>query len=83
MRQSVFLAALIGLVLAMGAARATEEEPPACKRAEVNPVTGHVLCIDPVGAPVEPPPDSLRPECAEQSRGQWTFAPNCTPDPKG
>src|SRR5262249_48700170 len=29
---------------------------PACRKAEVNPVTGHVLCIDPIGAPVQAPP---------------------------
>jgi hypothetical protein len=82
MRQSL-IALLLGLTFAAGAARAEEQERPACKRAEVNPVTGHMLCIDPVGAPVEPPPDSVRPECAEQSRGQWTWAPNCTPEPEG
>lgn len=27
-----------------------------CRTADVNPVTGHVLCIDPLGAPVEAPP---------------------------
>lgn len=64
-------------------ARADDEAKPACKTAEVNPVTGHVFCIDPIGAPVETPPDSMKPECEEQSRGQWTWAPSCEPAPKG
>ncbi len=28
----------------------------ACKIADVNPVSGHAECVDPQGAPVEPPP---------------------------
>ena len=28
----------------------------ACKMADVNPVSGHAECVDPQGAPVEPPP---------------------------
>ena len=28
--------------------------PAKCEVAEVNPVTGHVICIKPLGAPVEP-----------------------------
>lgn len=30
--------------------------PPKCLEAAVNPVTGHALCINPRGAPVDPPP---------------------------
>jgi hypothetical protein len=53
-------------------------------RAEVNPVTGQVLCIDPLGAPVEPlPPEAALPCKPEQSRGQWTWAPNCAPPLQG
>ena len=50
---------LISVPLLGGAAAAeTEEEAPQpkCRKAEINPITGHVLCIDPLGAPVEPPP---------------------------
>jgi hypothetical protein len=57
--------------------------PEKCRTAEINPVTGRVLCIDPLGAPVEPPPETALPCKPEQSRGQWTWAPNCTPDPGG
>jgi len=55
-----------------------------CLEAEINPVTGQVLCIDPLGAPVEPlPPEAALPCKPEQSRGQWSWAPNCTPEPDG
>ena len=57
-----------------------EAQAPACKTAEVNPVTGHVMCIDPLGAAVEAPPEDIAPPCdADQSRGQWSWAPNCRP----
>ena len=29
---------------------------PPCKEADVNPVSGHAECVDPPGAPVDPPP---------------------------
>ena len=78
----LFGTVLLGTHLVMGAgidAHAADESAPACKRAEVNPVTGHVFCIDPLGADVAPPPDSVKPDCVEQSRGQWTWAPTCEP----
>jgi hypothetical protein len=78
---------VLGAALIGGAAAAAEQDTqeqdtqaaqtPACKTAEVNPVTGHVFCIDPLGADVEPPPASAKPKCEEASRGQWTWAPNC------
>jgi hypothetical protein len=37
----------------------TEQEQaaaPKCLQAAVNPVTGHAVCINPRGAPVDPPP---------------------------
>ncbi len=39
-------------------ASASEESgaAPACKLADVNPVSGHAECVDPQGAPVEAPP---------------------------
>src|SRR5262245_56046545 len=50
------LAATAGIA---GALAASEGDPvasaaPTCRKAEVNPVIGHVLCIDPIGAPVAP-----------------------------
>jgi hypothetical protein len=52
------------MVALIGASAAEEETKPApgpkCLKAEINPVTGHILCIDPLGAPVEPPPERGR-----------------------
>jgi hypothetical protein len=85
-RHKIVVAVLLGSALCAGSALAAESanetQGPACKRAEINPVTGHVFCIDPLGARVEAPPES-KPKCETQSRGQWTWAPNCTPDPEG
>lgn len=41
-------------------AQSAEESatPPKCLKAVVNPVTGHPICVEPRGAPVEPPPPS-------------------------
>ena len=83
------LAIAILLGLAVGTGEAAAETPAAkapekCLKAEVNPVTGHVFCIDPLGAAVEPPPPEAALPCKpEQSRGQWAWAPNCAPELKG
>ena len=52
---------------------------PKCLEAEVNPVTGHALCIDPIGAPVDPPPAAELPPCKpdERSNEAWTWGPKC------
>jgi hypothetical protein len=82
------LRGLIGVAFVMvslGAAYAetAEQAPPKCETAEINPVTGHVFCIKPLGAPVEPPPAEAKPACKpEDARGQWSWGPNCTPDPE-
>ena len=54
--------------------------PQKCLIAEVNPVTGSVYCIKPLGAPVDPPPTADAP-CTQDPRmkGQWTWGPNCKP----
>jgi hypothetical protein len=31
-------------------------DAPKCKEAVVNPVSGYASCVDPLGAPVDPPP---------------------------
>ncbi|MGH6867064.1 MAG: hypothetical protein ACREDO_13095 [Methyloceanibacter sp.] len=84
------LAILLGVAIWAGSAAAADPAEPAveakskCQAAEINPVTGHVFCIRPLGAPVEPPPADIAPPCdPEQSRGQWTWAPNCVPSSEG
>jgi hypothetical protein len=52
---------------------------PKCLKAEVNPVTGHVLCVEPLGAPVDPAPSAAENPCRENPRaeGDWSFTPTC------
>jgi hypothetical protein len=52
---------------------------PACRKAEVNPVTGHVFCNDPITAPVDPPPAADLPACKPDERRNeaWTWGPKC------
>ena len=52
---------------------------PKCLKAEVNPVTGHALCIDPIGVPVDPPPTAELPPCKpdERSNEAWSYGPKC------
>ncbi|HUU24371.1 MAG TPA: hypothetical protein VMW68_02215 [Methyloceanibacter sp.] len=57
-------------------AHADEEGAPVCKTAEVNPVTGHVFCIDPLGAEVAPPPQA-EPCKPDRADAAWTWAPSC------
>ena len=67
------------LMAAAGQAAAENSEqaaPPKCVTAEINPVTGHVFCIDPLGAPGEAPPEEAKLPCKQDSRGQWTWSPN-------
>ena len=40
------------------AASAEAAPPVKCLKAVVNPVTGHAICLEPKGAPVDPPPRS-------------------------
>jgi hypothetical protein len=76
----LLLAAMAGTALA--AEPPGETPPPKCEKAEVNPVTGHVLCLMPRGAPVEPPPAGAAAPCKpEHARGQWSWGPACAPEP--
>ena len=68
-----------------GAMAASEGDPastaaPTCRKAEVNPVTGHVLCIDPLGAPVAPPPSASEAPCKPDARTTeaWSYGPKCS-----
>ena len=78
--------------LSLGADAEDETKAPAkCLKAEINPVTGHTFCIDPLGAPVEAAPKVWLEPCEDgaESRqgndarpsGEWTFRPNCTSRP--
>jgi hypothetical protein len=73
---------LLGLAAMAGPALAETYKgaaPAKCEVAEVNPVTGYVGCIKPLGAPVDPPPAEAAAPCNPgQARGQWTWGPNCT-----
>jgi hypothetical protein len=80
---AVLLASALGAGSAAAGETANGTQGPACRKAEINPVTGHVFCVEPLGAAVEAPPESIKPKCEAQPRGQWTWAPNCTPDPQG
>jgi hypothetical protein len=85
-RVVVMMVTALAAVLALGAQTQAEEgkSAPKCQTAEINPVTGRVLCIKPLGAPVEAPPSDIAPDCkADESRGQWTWAPTCKDQPKG
>ena len=44
-----------GQAFAESAGDSASAVAPKCLKAEVNPVTGHALCIDPIGVPVDPP----------------------------
>jgi hypothetical protein len=79
----IFPSVLIGLAAAAAAGETGAQAPQAkCRKAEINPVTGHILCIDPLGAPVEPPPAAAKPGCKpEEARGQWSYGPGCAPEP--
>jgi hypothetical protein len=77
--------------LAVTAALAADGDTPAsatasaCRKAEVNPVTGHVLCLDPLGAPVEPPPAASEVPCKPDARADeaWTWGPKCKSEKPG
>jgi hypothetical protein len=48
--------------------------PPKCLEAAVNPVTGYAICINPRGAPVEPPPaEALNKPCKPRSHDDDPF----------
>ena len=85
------LAVSLGATAALaGALAASEGDPastaaPTCRTAEVNPVTGHVLCINPLGAPVEPPPSTSDVPCKPDARADqaWTWGPKCKSEKPG
>ena len=73
MRQGLAGLALAAAILFAGGQALAESAgdsasaAPKCLKAEVNPVTGHALCIDPIGAPVDPPPAAELPPASLMS----------------
>ena len=76
--------ALVALALPAYAAGEGDPATPECRKAEVNPVTGHVLCVEPLGASVEAPPsDAMSPCQPLKHDGDFSYAPNCKDKPSG
>ena len=78
---------LVGVMAGASGASAESAEQPApakCQVAGINPVTGSVTCIKPLGAPVEPPPTEASVPCKPNDRADsaWSWGPKCT-EPKG
>ncbi len=85
--KTMIVAILLGLTAWAGAALAETAEQPApakCQVAEVNPVTGHVVCLKPLGAAVEPMPATAENPCKPSDRADqaWSWGPKCS-EPKG
>jgi hypothetical protein len=78
----MFLAASGDRAVGASAAETATGGTETCRKAEVNPVTGHVFCFDPIGAPVEAPPAAAETPCrADAHSGDaWSWSPKCTPD---
>ena len=47
--------------------------PAKCLEAAVNPVTGFAVCVNPVGAPVDPPPASAFQPCKPRAHDNDAF----------
>ena len=72
----------VTLWLPVAAQSADQQDQPAeqkaaaekCLEAVVNPVTGHAVCVNPSGAPVEPPPKSAYQPCKPRAHDSdpWT-----------
>ena len=83
-RLSLGAVVLVSLASPAIAAGETDQAAAPCRKAEVNPVTGHALCIDPLGAAVEAPPaDAMSPCEPLKHDGDFSYAPNCKDKPSG
>jgi hypothetical protein len=71
----VFGVALLASVIWVGpGAAAPNGAPLKCLAVEVNPVTNHAECVDPIGAPIE-----TQPTCqVKTSSGSWTTSGSWT-----
>jgi len=78
------VAAIVALAGPAVAAGEMDPAKPECRKAEVNPVTVHVLCVEPLGASVEAPPSDAMSHCEPlKHTGAYTYAPNCKDKPSG
>jgi hypothetical protein len=70
-------AALLGSAIFTAQAMAQTAGPPPvkCRVAEVNPVTNHAHCIDPLGAPLDV--QAAKPCQGMHQTGQWTLSNGC------
>jgi hypothetical protein len=75
-------AALLGSALFAAHAMAqTNAAPPVkCRVAEVNPVTNHAHCIDPIGASLD---DPQKPCQGMHQTAPWTMSNGCDVSPDG
>jgi hypothetical protein len=75
MKKLIGTALLASAVLTAQAMAQGPTSPDKCRVAEVNPVTNHAHCIDPVGAPLggqaEKPCEGMH------QTGQWTMTNGC------
>jgi hypothetical protein len=70
-------AALLGSAILTAQALAQAPTPPVkCRVAEINPVTNHAHCIDPLGAPLGAQAD--KPCAGMHQTGQWTMGNGCS-----
>ncbi len=98
MYKTLIAAAVLSLVFAAPAMadNSAKAATPAnaktkCKVAEVHPITGHLECVDPPGAPIEQPKERILPPCPPEKAGdakdkkkqEWVVHTNCVkPDGK-
>jgi hypothetical protein len=52
---------------------------PQCKVALVSPVSGNAECVDPMGAPVDPPPPRPPQPCPQHLQGLTPQELGCVP----
>ncbi len=84
MPKSLLLVSLAScLLFGFAATTAQAADQAKCEVAEVNPVTGHAICVKPIGAPVEQPSPDMLQTCdpAHKNDPAFSFGPNCKPAP--
>ncbi len=75
MKKLIGAVVLAGALAAAQALAQTPAPPAKCRVAEINPVTNHAHCIDPIGAPLEGQQD--KPCQGMHQTGQWTLSNGC------